>query len=185
MEWGPWGIGVLLFQSCQKHSRGSSKNNRVLEEPRLYEQFAADSAKPAMLEAREKWMRDHLSQIDDSLQEGLEKGREEGSPTNRNFRRLGPNIGTLRRESSCGLFTGFLAPCTIFDPRDLKPLQMPNHSTTPLRIFLHRPPLPGFCYRLFCMKRMGGSIILTYLDLKGKRWYSCMKRMGGSIILTP
>ena len=82
------GIDALESWCCYFKNEGYLKedempillkdNQPIQKAHRLYEQFAADSAKLAMLEAREKWVRDHLSQIDDSLQEGLEKGREEG-----------------------------------------------------------------------------------------------------------
>ena len=53
-------------------------NPYIQEAHKLYTTFTADQAMLDRLEAKEKWRRDYLSGLDESWNDGREKGREEG-----------------------------------------------------------------------------------------------------------
>ena len=53
-------------------------NPYIQEAHKLYTTFTADQAMLDRLEAKEKWRRDYLSGLDESWNDGMEKGIEKG-----------------------------------------------------------------------------------------------------------
>ncbi len=71
-------------------------NPYIQEAHKLYTTFTADQAMLDRLEAKEKWRRDYLSGLDESWNDGREKGREEGiAQTVKDFKAAGVSIDII------------------------------------------------------------------------------------------
>ncbi len=71
-------------------------NPYIQEAHKLYTTFTADQAMLDRLEAKEKWRRDYLSGLDESWNDGREKGREEGiTQTVKDFKAAGVSIDII------------------------------------------------------------------------------------------
>ena len=104
-------------------------NPYIQEAHKLYTTFTADQAMLDRLEAKEKWRRDYLSGLDESWNDGMEKGIEKGITQTAK--------GLKGRRSRHGTHHQGHRPKRRRDPRALTETNLPNapsphNSASPL-----------------------------------------------------